>query len=181
MNLSQYWAKDKWWLTEEYSRVWTYHGITQQDVEDRINRVIEVFNPEWQQCTPPHPVLYNLLAQGLLPFQFLFSLGGNLRSVAECLRIKHVIEDLRLRDNFESALLELALAAHLKDKGHKIEFRPSLDTAKKADFAATNSEQKVFFEIKRLRLSNRQQAMDALGREVGFVASDMEYDSAAHP
>jgi hypothetical protein len=176
MDLSQYWAKDKWWLTEEYSRVWTYHGTTQEDVEDRINRVIEVFSPEWQQCTPPHPVLYNLLPQGLLPFQFLFNLGGNLRTVAKCLRIKHVIEDLRLPDNFESALLELGLAAHLKDKGHKIEFRPPLDTGKESDFSATYSEQKVFFEIKRMQPSNCQQAMDALGREVGFVASDIEFN-----
>ncbi len=176
MELRQYWAKDKWWLEEEYARVWADHGISQEDVEDRIKRVIEIFDAEWQQSTAPHPVFYHLLSQGLWPFQFLVNLGGNLRTVAECLRIRHVIADLRLPDNFESALLELGLAAHLRGKGHDIEFRPPLDTGKESDFSATYSEQRVFFEIKRMQPSNRQQAMDALGREVGFVASDIEFN-----
>ncbi len=171
-----YWAKEKWWLTDEYSRLWKYHGITQQEIDDRFSRVIEVFGPEWQESTAPHPALYVLCTQGTLPLQFLVDLGGNLRSVAECLRLKHVIQDLQLPDTYESALLELQVAAHLKSTGHEIEFRPPLDTGKKADFSAAYAEQKTFFEIKRMQPSKRQQAMDTLGHEVGFATSDIESD-----
>jgi len=154
-----------------------YHGIAQQEVDDRFNRVTEVFSGEWQQSTTPHPAFLVLLTQGLLPFQFLFSLGGNLLTVAECLRVKQLIHDLQLPDTYESALLELQVAAHLKGKGHEIEFRPPLVSGKKSDLVATWTEQKAFLEIKRMQPSKHQQAMDALGQEVGFAASDLGSDS----
>ncbi len=170
----EYWAKEKWWLAEEHSQVWTHHGISQQDVEDRLNHVTKVFTAEWQESEPPHPVLYHLLTQGLLPLQFLYNLGENLRTVAECLRTKHVIDDLRLPDTYESALLELSIAAHLKRKSHDMEFRPRINTGKESDFCATRGDQKVFFEIKHMQTSKRQEAMNELGRQVGFMASDAE-------
>lgn len=172
----EYWAKERWWLSEEYERVCAHHSITHQEVDDRFDRVMEVFSPEWQHTTPPHPVLYVLLTKGLLPLQFLFSLGGNLRSAAECLRFKHVVQDLRLPDTYESARLELQIASYLKDKGHGIEFRPPLNSGKQSDFVAARSEQKAFFEIKRMQPSRQQRAMDALGQEVGLAASDLGTD-----
>jgi hypothetical protein len=72
---------------------------------------MEVFSNEWQESTAPHPAFYILLTQGLMPFQFLFDLGGNLGTLAECLRVKQVVQDLRVPDTYESSLLEMRVAA----------------------------------------------------------------------
>lgn len=175
----QYWAKDKWWLQDEYSRLFAYHGVSQQEVEDCISRVMQVFTPEWQQAmaTAPHPAFLALLPQGILPLQYLFNLGRNLRTVAVCLRVQEMIRELRLPASYESAYLELQIAAHLKEKGHEVEFRPRLANGKESDLLVVYGCQRTHFEIKRMETSQHQKALDALGNEVWFAVDVVGFAS----
>ncbi|MBI4463819.1 MAG: hypothetical protein HY647_03845 [Acidobacteria bacterium] len=63
----------------------------------------------------------------------------------------------------------MELAAHLKRKGHTIEFRPQLPNGKESDFVARCEGQDVYFELKRMQASQKQLAADNLVYSVAMA------------
>lgn len=158
----KHWADERWWLTEEYARIYR-ERINTSDLDRVICRVADVFSRHWQSKAHAHPVNYWLLSKGLAPLEFLYGLGVNLAAIEGCLRLPSVIRDLRHSGDYESAMLELAIAAHLQRSGHHVEFRPKLPNGRSSDFVTDSKGQTVYFEIKRLRESERQLAIRDLG------------------
>lgn len=92
--------------------------------------------------------------------------------------MRAVTADLQDVSKYESALLELEVAAHLKRSGHLIEFRPYLPNGRHSDFLASFGDQQVYFEIKRFRESDVQGALNYLGRAVYFALLDLTRESS---
>jgi hypothetical protein len=168
----RYWAVDQWWLTEEYAQVYR-EKISLDEMDRAIRRVADVFTKKWQDVTPQHPVYYWLLSKGLVPLDFLYVLGKNLIALEECLRLPSVVRDLRHPGDYESAMLEVGIAAHLRRAGHQIEFRPKLPNGKSSDFVADSKGQQAYFEVKRLRESDRQLAIGDLGNLIASELMDL--------
>jgi hypothetical protein len=88
--------------------------ISSEQIVRSIDAVARVFDESWVKSTDAHPASYHLFSQGLDPLQFLVSLGHNLLAVGDCPGFREVLEDLRDPPNYESAFLELSLAALLR-------------------------------------------------------------------
>lgn len=179
INDGKEWWREKWWMNDEYARLYA-ERISPQEVDRVIAYVVNIFDARWQREAAPHPVFLHLLAQGTLPLQFLYGLGKDIETVGGCLRVGHVFNDLRHPVAYGSALLELQTAATLKRAGHDIEFRPSLPNGKESDFAAASRGQDVYFEIKRMKETQSQQAMSNLALRVHFAFEELVRDSS-HP
>ena len=166
------WWRKKWWLEEQYTRV--YKGkASPAEVDKAICRVAEVFDLNWGRRTPRHPIYYWLLSTGLVPLQALYGLGRDLLILDGSLRLTSVIDDLKNPCNYESAMFEVDIAAHLKRCLHSIEFRPRLPNGKESDFVARFEGQQVYVEIKRLQESQTQLALNHLSQSVAFSLSDL--------
>lgn len=176
MDEIKQWWRNKWWLQEEYTRLYK-ERVAPEEVDRAVGRVINVFDGQWQRENPMHPALLSLLPQGTLPLHFLYSLAKDLEILEDCLRLKRVVGDLRAPSNYESALLEVRISAQLKRSGHQVEFRPPLPNGKESDFVASFQEQQVYFEIKRMEESQSQQALNYLSQYVHFAVCDLVRDS----
>jgi len=64
-----------------------------------------------------------------------------------------------------------------KRRGHAVELRPTLPNGKQSDLVAIFEEQHVYFEIKRLRESDTQLALNRLNAVVFDALSDLTRDS----
>lgn len=173
------WWREKWWLQDQYASAYRDRRNA-EEVDRAISRLAEVFDGEWERKTPRHQMHYWLACTGLLPLQFLFGFGNDLLAVEGSRRLPSLIEDLRRASEFESARFELEIAAHLKRCGHDIEFRSRVPNGKESDFVARFEVQQVFFEIKRLRESQTQLALNALVQSISFSVSDLTRHSS-HP
>lgn len=166
------WWHSRWWLQEEYVRIYSEKAST-EEVDSAISRVTDLYDSKWAEQTPYHPVYCWLLSQGLLPLQFLYQLGQDLLELDGSLRLSSVIADLRNPGNYESARFEMGIAAHLKMKGSRVEFRPPLPNGREADFVAAYEGEQVYFEIKRFQDSRAQLALDHLTRTVSIELSSL--------
>jgi hypothetical protein len=179
------WWEDRWWLRDEYVRLYK-ERFSQERVNSAIGAVAMVFDEKWARSTDAHPACFNLLSQGSLPLQFLISLGQDLLAVRESLGFRKVLEDLREPRNFDSAKLELSIAALLSESGHEIEFHPKLTNGKESDVVARFNGEEVFFEVKIVRESEVTEALgefttwlgstiDSLASSSGGRAAEMHY------
>jgi len=150
-----------WWRKDQYRR------ILQPDfptglLDAAMTRAYEVFDPEWRQSNLSHPAIAAITLPGTLSFHFMFELGIDLLSVDKCLRYGKVIEGLRKPREYFAARTELAVAATLRRKGHKIEFQPPLPNKRKADLIAASHGQTVYIEIKKLLQSDARGLLNRL-------------------
>jgi hypothetical protein len=165
------WWEDRWWLADEYVRVYE-ERISPERVDQCISAVARVFDKNWVWATEAHPVYQYLLMKGLDPLEFLVSLGRNLLGLEGSVGFRRVLEDLRNPGNFSSAILELSLAALLREAGHEIGFRPCLANGKESDLVARLGGQEVFIEVKVLRESQSAQALGEFTTWLGVALGD---------
>lgn len=159
------WWKGRWWAEEEYSR--TYRDrISVDEVDKSMRHLARVFNAPWARRVGIHPVHWALLGRGLLQFHFMVSMGRELALLNGSIRFRELTESLRSPTEFDSASVELAIAATLRAHCYEIEFHPPLPSGKSADLLATRGSEKVYFEIKKLRESQVQIAIDHFSREL---------------
>jgi len=174
------WAESEWWVADEYARVYEPQ-LTRADVSRAIHRVARVFDEKWMRKRAPHPMLGWLLATGLWPLQTLFELGQDLLTLDGADNFRPVIQDLRLGSHFDSARLELSIAATLKRRDHCIAFRPQLpNSQKKADFVARLAGEHVYFEMKHLGESDFTRTLHRYLWRVGEAVRQFFADSS-HP
>lgn len=166
-GIDQFWCANKWWLKEEYAMVWM-ERITASEMECYVDEIARVFNETWCRTTKPHPAQYWLGSQGLMPMQWLCSVGHDLASIRDSRGYGAVVHDLRDPGKFESARLGLAVAAALATAGHAVAFEPSVDGGKRADVLSTYANEKVFIEIKVLRESESSGAMSYFATILGM-------------
>lgn len=185
------WRYDRWWLRDEYVRLYR-ERISQEQVERAIDAVAMAFDAKWAQSTNVHPVCFYLLTQGTVPLQFLVSLGQDLMAVQKCLGFRQVLNGLREPGNFDSARLELSLAALLCESGHEIEFHPTLANGKESDVVARFNDEEVFVEVKIVRESDVSEALNQfttwmlstvhdLSRSLGGRVAEMNYQIDLDP
>lgn len=167
------WWKDRWWAEEEYLRICEHAKISIAEVDAKIERVARVFNESWGRKYGLHPVHYWLFMKGAMPLQFLFGLGSDLECVEKCDGLRGVIKSLREPSGFESTLFELQLGAILAKEGHRISFHPRLPNGHEADFVAEKGEQRVFFEVKKLRESQSRVAASDFSTRLNWVLMDL--------
>jgi hypothetical protein len=166
------WYEDKFWQGEEYRRL-LMPTFPLEGVDRAFERVAEIFNSDWCGDAKGHPILFELLARGSMPFVFLLELGLNLLAVQDCLRLPSIIEDLRNAEPFLSTLLELKIAAMLRADGYKIEFRPPLPSGKRSDLMADIQGQRTYVEIKRLSESDTQESFHQLFCRLNAAISEL--------
>lgn len=168
-----FWWKDRWWAEEEYTRLYPHMGITLAQVDANVNRVAQVFNEEWGKKGGLASIHGFLLMKGTMALEFLYGLGEDLNHVAEAEGLESIIGRVRNPREFERALFELQVGAILRRKGHSITFDPLLPNGRRADILAEKDAVKVFFELKKLRRSQTDRAVDWFVRELSFLISQL--------
>jgi hypothetical protein len=111
--------------------------------------------------------------KGTMALEFLYGLGEDLKHVAEAEGLESIIGRVRNPREFERALFELQVGAILRRKGHSITFDPPLPNGRRADILAEKDAVKVFFELKKLRPSQTDRAVDWFVRELSFLISQL--------
>jgi hypothetical protein len=166
------WRERRWWRECEYTDA--FNGqFSPQEIESYIDATGRVFNDKWVLATQEHPIFYTLGMRGLMPLHQIVALGRDLLSVQSSAGYRSLRHDLRDADAFESARVELSIAAAMRDAGHGIAFRPKLETGRESDFIARVADEEVFFEIKILRQSMSSQMMSALSTQLGIDVDQM--------
>jgi hypothetical protein len=171
--------RDRWWLKHKYTRLYS-EKISPAEVDRAMGRVFGVFNLDWKDRTPQHPIYGSLLAEGLLPLQNLLSLGQALLELDNAPRLGLPIDDLKQPTSYESTRLEIQFAAWLKKLGHRIEFRPPLPNGKVSDFVAHLGDQHVYFEIKRLQKPQSELSLDELSQLLQSSILNL-IETSSHP
>jgi hypothetical protein len=160
-GMDEFWCANKWWLKEEYTRVWL-ERVTASEMGSYVDEVARVFNEAWCRTTNPHPAEYWLECQGLMPLDWLCGIGRDLASVRDSQGFRALVHDLRDPGKYESALLGLTVAAALAMAGHAVAFEPPVESGRRADVLSTYADERVFIEIKVLRESESTGAMSHL-------------------
>jgi len=164
--------QSRWWLDQQYAYLYG-DGLSRELLDEAVGRVSEIFTGEWASRTPFHPMYGVLIATGSFPLVNLLRLGDNLLQVAGTLRLPSVIKDLQIASHFESARLELEVAAHLRRAGFAVEFRPRLPTGKRADILVRVQEQQVYIEIKKFAESKVHESTGWLVQSVNSALAEM--------
>jgi Holliday junction resolvase-like predicted endonuclease len=171
VKVLQHWADEKWWLQDNY--VAAYAGkLSAGEIDRLFFRSDASVDAQWEARTEPHPGFQYLLPQGLLPLQSIVSVGRHLRAVENCSNFKRVRDDLRNPRDYDSAVVELSVAAILAEAGYEITFRPRLPNGKEADLLAKCSDQEVFFEIKIMHEAQSTEAVRAFTDGLMFTLGD---------
>lgn len=168
-----FWWKNRWWAEEEYTRLYPHMGITLAQVDANVTRVAQVFNEDWGKKSGLNGIHYWLVMKGTMALEFLYGLGEDLRQVESAEGLESIIRRLRSPDEFERALFELQVGAVLRRKDHCITFDPLLPNGRRADILAEKDGVKVFFELKKLRPSQTDRAVDWFVRELSFLISQL--------
>lgn len=168
------WWQEPWWLEEQYSAAYG-NSISPEQVDACVLAVSRVFSEAWLKRTKPHRAALWLVSKGLNPLQFLISLGNDILATQNAPGFSGLVRNLRNPDNYESARLELSIAALLREEGYDIRLYPKLPNGKSSDLAAQLGKEEVYFEVKILRESDIDQLpcdfRDWLGRTVDELAS----------
>jgi hypothetical protein len=115
--------------------------------------VARVFTEAWLRTTKPHRAAYWLVTRGLDPLQYLISLGKDILATQDAPGFSGLVRNLRNPDNYESARLELSIAALMREEGYGVRLHPKLSNGKSSDLATQYGDEEVYFEVKILRES----------------------------
>ena len=183
-KFTRWWA-DPWWLEEQYAAI--YHdAISSERVNTCVLAVARIFPASWLKTTRPHRAAYWLLSRGLDPLQFLISLGKDILATQSSPGFSELVRELRNPDNYESARLELSIAALLCEEDFGVRIHPRLHNGKSSDLATQCDEEEVYFEVKILRESDIDgllcdfrdwlgSTVDELASQVGITFADKNY------
>lgn len=183
-RLTRWWT-EPWWLEEQYARVYR-DSISPERVNACVLAVARIFPEAWLKRTRPHRAAYWLLSRGLDPLQFLISLGKDILATQSAPGFPGLARDLRNPENYESARLELSIAALLREESFVVQLHPRLGNGKSSDLVTHCEEEEVYFEVKILRESDIDDLLcdfrDWLGRTVdelvaqpGITFADKNY------
>lgn len=168
-----FWWKDRWWAEEQYMKLYPHLGITLAQVDANVTRVAQIFDEEWGKRNGVNGIHALLLMKGTMALEFLYGLGEDLQHVEGAEGLDSIIGRVRNPHEFERAFFELQVGAVLRRKGHSITFDPILPNHRRADVLAEKDAVKVFFELKKLRPSQTNRAVDSFVRELSFVISQL--------
>jgi hypothetical protein len=154
------WQADRWWRDEEYVQSYQL-AVSPKFVDECVSAVLRVFNKKWVLSNLPHPAFFEVFSRGIMPLNAAIALGRNLLLVRNLPGFNHLARALRDPGNYESAKLELALAALYCDSGYEIALHPTTQKSKKADLLTRCACQEVLFEAKIVRESDESLALRA--------------------
>lgn len=146
------WWRERWWMEEQYSAVYG-NSISPEQVDACVLAVSRVFTEAWLKTTKPHRAGFWLVSKGFDPLQFLISMGKDILATQSAPGFSGLMRDLRNPDTYESARLELSLAALMSEEGYDIRLHPKLTNGKSSDLFAQHGDEEVYFEVKILRES----------------------------
>ena len=109
----------RWWMEEQYSAVYG-NSISPEQVNACVLAVSRVFTEAWLKTTKPHRAAFWLVSKGLNPLQFLISMGKDILATQNVRGFSELVRNLRNPDNYESARLELSIAALLREEGFAV-------------------------------------------------------------
>jgi hypothetical protein len=168
------WWQQRWWMEEQYSAVYR-DSISPEQVDACVLAVSRVFNEAWLKRTKPHRAAYWLVSKGLDPLQFLISMGRDILATQSAPGFPAMVHNLRDPDTYESARLELSIAALMSEEGYRIRMHPKLLNGKASDLSTQHGNEEVYFEIKILRDSEVDEILsdftDWLGQTVDEVTA----------
>lgn len=147
------WWQERWWREEQYSAVYR-DSISPEHVDACVLAVSRVFSEAWLKTTKPHRAAYWLVSTGLDPLQFLISMGKDILATQSVTGFSTMVRNLRNPDTYESARLELSIAALMSEEGYKVRMHPKLPNGKASDISTQLGPEEVYFEIKILRESD---------------------------
>lgn len=147
------WRQDRWWLDDEYVSQYE-HAISPDQVDCCVAAILRVFDEKWIQQDLPHKAYYEIFSRGSMPLNAIIGLGSDLIAVQNSAGFRKIMNGLRDPWNYDSAKLELAVAAMYRDAGYEIELHPKTRTPKEADLLTRLDGEEVFFEIKTLAESD---------------------------
>lgn len=175
------WWAIPYWRDEKYYKD---NFASRESVEIAFCELIQTFNAKWlldQKTNGNAPFVHliaaHLMAEGLMPFQFLYDIGIDLHTV----RSENLVGDIERRlksskEYLEAALFELKFLARLLRNGYKIERdHPSGKGKHNCDLKASRNPDTVFIEIKRpwqLSAQNREIANEAHSRFISKLLTD---------
>lgn len=171
------WWTIPWWQEDQYCK---NSPFTKEEAETAFNELRKVFDAEWMLKQIPsfqHPIVYPLIYGGFLHFQFLCSLGLNLKIVREeCLlgdlerRLKNPLEYV------EAAVFELKFLSLFCCSGFEVTRHHKSDKGKhNCDFKITKGGETLYLEVKRPRnihRHNEEAIQKGLSRLETFLFSD---------
>lgn len=175
------WWTIPWWQDEKYYK----DGFaSMESTETAFCELIRTFDAKWMLCqktngSPPfsHQIAIQLLTEGLLPFQFLYELGGNLHTV----RAAGLLGDIERRlknpeEYWEAAAFELKFSSSLIRTGYKVERNYLSGKGQhNCDLKVSKGSETVFFEIKTpwdLSAQNQQIINEAQSRFYTKLVND---------
>lgn len=171
------WWRECWWMEEQYSTVYG-NSISPDQVNVCVLAVSRVFTEAWLKTTKPHRAAFWLVSQGLDPLQFLVSMGKDILVTQNVPGFSELVRNLRNPDNYESARLELSIAALLREEGYGVRLHPQLQNGKSSDIVTQFGDEEVYFEVKILRDSEIDEILsnfrDWLGRTVDELTVQSE-------
>lgn len=170
-ELTRWWT-DPWWLDDQYASAYR-ESISVEQVNECVLAVSRVFNEAWLNATRPHRAAYWLVSKGLDPLHFLIALGKDILATKGARGFREVVRDLRSPDNYESARLELSLAALMREEGYGIQFHPKLPNGKSSDLLTTFDDEEVFFEVKILRASVIDDLLSDFTTWLGIIVDEL--------
>lgn len=146
------WWNTSWWEKDKY-----YEGglVTREQAQIAYTELKSVFNAKWTfkqkgAGINSHPLFNWLLAEGLMPFHYLVSLGLRVHRVKNANLLGDLEKRLKDSNEFWGADFELQFLAHFLQHGFEIQRNhPSGRGNRNCDFKISKSGETVFVEIKR--------------------------------
>jgi len=147
-----HWWRERWWMEEQYSAGYG-PSMSPEQVNNCVLAVSRVFTEAWLKTTKPHRAAFWLVSKGFDPLQFLISMGRDILATQCVPGFSGLVRNLRNPDTYESARLELSIAALISEEGYAIRLHPKLSNGKSSDLFAQYGDEEVYFEVKILRES----------------------------
>lgn len=145
--------KAQWWKEESYVERYPL-----EESERALENVFAVFDDNWLKDTldiwvkrggRAHPIIQELVPQGLWPLVILAELGKDLEEL-RCLSKFHLlVKELRNPSKFMATWLETEIAAHCLRNKYSVEFYPEI-RGKVPDLKISLDSKEVLLEIKEI-------------------------------
>lgn len=159
-----HWWSRRWWEDEPYQV-----KLPLTEIRARVDCLATVFDEEWLkkalQAGPPNAILARLAgSSGMLPFQWMMSLGRTIRAVASAEGFERKRTDF-IGQKSHATLFECDVAALLIDDGWGVRF-PASGTSPTPDIVAHKAGRTIAVECKLLQREHWEKWASNLGFQV---------------
>ncbi len=146
----------KKWLGEHEQEVkqnsWFFTLKEKLDITLEPSEAYSIYRSMGFRAT--HPLFDYFFTEGLIPFQYMVSLGLNLFTAVKANLLGYIAERLKNSSDYSGAHFELEILSHLILRGYSVERDPPSGTKKKkGDLKVSKESETVFIEVKRLHPS----------------------------